>query len=473
MKPWRHALIALALCYPAESWAKAQTAGDIFPICGKFQDGAGRTYTVDPQSRTLGSLPNIPAALKIARPGDTISLMSGDYGDLTLTGINQGGFLALAAANGQNPRFTGIFVGTPQDRASHWRLTGLTVSGFRKAQKSPNGAIIHPGIVAIGNSDNIIFENNIVNSRPGSITWKSEADAFAADESLSGGVSVNGASCVSLIGNHISNVFNAIMFGGDSSTDNGKYYVVNDNVIDDFAGDGIDHFASHVRIARNRITNGHDICESKCVHMDGIQGWNWNNRPGLLNVDVVIDSNQIIAQTRQDLAMPAGTLQGITVFDGHWDGFQVINNLVVATAWHGITIAGAKNLSIVNNTLACSSQEPRRTSWIKFAAYKNDPPDAPYNVVIRNNVTPFQGTDRRDMAYPNVAIDHNLVLKTAGDFEDNFVKFDPMNFAYNLHPTKKSDAKGQGSAEGTPAIDIVSAPRKAPIDIGAYAYKGD
>lgn len=473
MKSWRHALMILALLHPAHAWARTGTAGDVFAVCGKFQERAGRTYTVDPQSRTPDSLPNIAAALKLAKPGDTVSLMSGDYGDLTITGINQGGFLTLTASPGQTPRFTRLSIGTPRDRASRWRLTGLTVSSFGKAEKWPNGAIVHRGIVAIANSDNIIFDNNNVSSHPGAIEWKSEADAFAADQSLSGGISVNGASCVSITANRISNVFNAIMFGGDPSTDNGKYYVVSDNVIDDFAGDGIDHFASHVRIERNRITNGHDICESKCVHMDGIQGWNWNNRPGLLNVDVVIDANQIIAQTRPGLVLPAGTLQGITVFDGHWDGVTVSNNLVIATAWHGITIAGAKNLAIINNTLACASQDPRRTSWIKFAAYKNDPPDTPYNVVIRNNVTPFQGTDRRDLAYPNVVVDHNLVLKTTGDFADNFVKFDPARFSYDLRPTKRSDATGEGSAEGAPAADLDGGNRKAPVDIGAYAYKGN
>jgi len=472
MRLFRYALVGLALCYPAQTWAKTSLAGDVFAPCGKFQDGTGRIYTVDPQSKTPNSLPNIAAALKLAKPGDTISLMSGDYGDLTITGVNQGAFVTLAAAPDQTPRFTRLSIGTPRDHASRWRLTGLTVSSFAKPEKWQNGSIVHRGIVAVSNSDNIIFDNNAVNSQSGAMEWKSEADAFAAGQSLSGGVSVNGASCVSITTNRITNVFNAIMFGGNP-TDNGQYYVVSDNVIDDFAGDGIDHFASHVRIARNRITNGHDICESRCVHMDGIQGWNWNNRPGLLNVDVEIDANQIIAQTRPDLILPAGTLQGITVFDGHWDGFKVSNNLVIATAWHGITIAGAKNLTIINNTLACASQEPRRTSWIKFAAYKNDPPDTPYNVVMRNNVVSFQGTDKRDMAYPNVVIDHNLVLKTAGDFADNFVKFDPARFIYDLHPTKRSDATGEGSAEGAPATDIDGVSRKAPVDIGAYAYKSN
>lgn len=473
MRAIRYALIGLAAFLPAEAWAKTSAVSDFFPPCARLAAAAGRTLTVDPKARGADTFPNISAAIAAAKPGDTIALMSGDYGEFTLTGANASGFITLMAAPGQAPRFSRLTIGTPRDRASRWRLSGLTVTGFSNAGKWPNGSIIHRGIVAIGNSDNIIFDGNTINSKPGQIAWKSEADAFAANETLSGGISVNQGSCISITNNRITNVFNAIMFGGDPNTDYGKYYVVSDNVIDDFAGDGIDHFGSHVRIERNLITNGHDICESKCVHMDGIQGWNWNNRPGLLNVDVVIDGNRIIAQTRPGLVLPAGTLQGITVFDGRWDGFQVFNNLVVATAWHGITIAGAKNLSIVNNTLANISSEPRRTSWIKFAAYKNDPADTAYNVVMRNNVAPFQGTDRRDMAYGNVVIDHNLILKNPDEYEDNFVKFDPEKFAFDLHPTKRSDARGEGSPEGAPATDIEGNPRQAPIDIGAFAYRGN
>jgi len=473
MRAFPCAIIALVLFLPAEASARTAAAPDFFPVCTKLPAAGGKSLTVDPQGHGAGTYPNISAAIKAAKPGDTVALMSGDYGEFTLTGVNQGGFITLAAAPGQTPRFSRIAIGTPRDRASHWRLSGLTVSGFSNAGRFANGSIIHRGMVAIGNSDNIVFDGNILNSKAGQIAWKSEEEAFAANETLSGGVSVNQGSCISISANHITNVFNAIMIGGDPNTDNGKYYAVSDNVIDDFAGDGIDHFGSHVRIERNQITNGHDICESKCVHMDGIQGWNWNNRPGLLNVDVVIDGNRIIAQTRPGLTLPAGTLQGITVFDGHWDGFQVFNNLVIATAWHGITIAGAKNLSIVSNTLANISTDPRRTSWIKFAAYKNDPPDTVYNVVMRDNVAPFQGTDRRDMAYGNVVIDHNLILKDPDDYEDNFVKFDRKNFAFDLRPTKSSDARGEGAGAGAPATDIEGHSRKGANDIGAFAYTDD
>jgi len=46
------------------------------------------------------------------------------------------------------------------------------------------------------------------------------------------------------------------------------------------------------------------------------------------------------------------------------------------------------------------------------------------------------------------------------------------HFVFDLHPSKRSDARGEGSAEAAPATDIEGHARKQPIDIGAYAYNG-
>ena len=96
-----------------------------------------------------------------------------------------------------------------------------------------------------------------------------------------------------------------------------------------------------------------------------------------------------------------------------------------------------------------------------------------YNVMIRNNVTPSLNIGRREAALPGVVVDNNLKLPDADDYADNFVKFDPEHFAYDLHPTKRSDARGEGSADGAPTVDIDGQPRKGKIDIGAYAYQGN
>ena len=458
-------IIAALAC--AGTAANASVASDFFPICSKPPVSAARTLTVDPSGH--GAYPNISAALKAAKPGDSVDLMTGDYGDLAVSGVNQNAFITIEAAPGQEPRFTKILVGG-QGGASHWRLSGLSVSGFSTGRWA-NGAVAHKSLVFIGNSDNIIFEHNNVHSQAGDFAWQSELTAPPDAPAVSDGIGVDQASCISLTQNHLSNVFNGMLVGGDQTGDHGKYLVLSENTIDNFAGDGIDHSASHLRIVHNRITNGHDICENKCVHTDGIQGWNWHNKPGLVNTDVVIDSNVIIAQTKPGLVLPADDLHGITIFDGRWDGFQVLNNLIITNTWHGIAVARATNLSIINNTVAATN--PTRATWIKFAADKSDTADSKYSVVIRNNVTAAMATDRRELSFPGVTIDHNLKLGDADDFAGNFVKFDPEHFAYDLHPTKRSDAKGEGSAEGAPAIDIDGQPRKGKIDIGAYAYPGN
>ncbi|MDR3450057.1 MAG: right-handed parallel beta-helix repeat-containing protein [Alphaproteobacteria bacterium] len=456
-------IIAALAC--AGTAANASVASDFFPICAKPPASAARTLTVDPSGR--GAYPNIPAALKAAKPGDFVDLMTGDYGDVRIDGRNSG-FVTIEAAPGQTPQFTKLLIGEGGG-ASHWRLKGLSVSGFSTGMWG-NG-IAHPGLVFMTNSDNIIFEENNIYSQNGQMSWKSEADMAAAKMTVSGGIGVDQSSCISIVKNHLSNLFNGIMVGGDQTGDRGKYFVVDGNTIDNIAGDGIDHSASHIRILHNQITNSHDICENKCIHTDGIQGWNWHNKPGLLNTDVVIDSNEIILQTKPGLVLTAGDFHGITIFDGIWDGMQISNNLIVTGTWHGISTNRVNNLSIVNNTVVGTN--PARGTWIAYNPNKNDPPDTVYHIVIRNNVAPAIANDKRGATQAGLAVDHNLVLKSASDFADNFVKFDPEHFAYDLHPTKRSDARGEGSAEGAPAVDIDGRPRQGKIDVGAYAYQGN
>ncbi|MES2253766.1 MAG: right-handed parallel beta-helix repeat-containing protein [Pseudomonadota bacterium] len=453
MRILRYSLALLALCHAAPSWAKS--ASDYFPICTAPGTAAGRTLTVDPSSRSAGSLSTIDAAMKAARPGDVISLMTGDYGELKITGANQGGFITIAAAPGQSPRFTKLTIS-----ASHWRLTGLTVTGHL-----PQGVLVN-----IGDSNNIIFEKNIIASKLGNIAWGPALIEKANPEGLSSGIFANQSSCISVTDNRISNVFNALMTGGDQVNNRGKYLLINGNIIDNFAGDGIDHQASHIRIEGNHITNGHDICNNQCIHNDGIQGWTWGNRPGVVNTDVVISNNEIVVQADPKLVLPADAFQGITIFNGEWDGVQITNNVIVATAWHGITVFRARNVSIVNNTVAPG--DPKRNTWITYSPPKDLPPGTSNHSIMRNNVAREVGIYKHEPVGENIEVDHNLAIKSAEGFSDVFVKFDLQNSSFDLHPSRRSDAKGEGFADGAPTADIEGNPRKGAVDIGAYSYSG-
>ena len=46
-----------------------------------------------------------------------------------------------------------------------------------------------------------------------------------------------------------------------------------------------------------------------------------------------------------------GTLQGLGCFDGFYIDWVIENNLVVTDHWHGISLCGAVNCRIVNNTV--------------------------------------------------------------------------------------------------------------------------
>jgi len=454
-------LLGLAAIYHSEpSWAA--TTHEFFSVCAEPESPTGQTLIVDLFGRQKGSYNSIAAALKAAKAGDKIDLMSGDYGALSLDGRNAG-FITIEAASGQTPKFARIEIGR-HGGAARWRIMGLTISDLSTGQWG-NGTFVHASLVDIRNSDNIAFEHNNLFSQPGEFAWRDEVGAPPTMATVSNGIEADQSSCISVVQNHIFNVFNAITIGGDQVGDHGKYFVVTDNLVDDFAGDGIDHSASHVRILRNRITNSHDICESECVHTDGVQGWNWHDQAGQVDTDIVIDSNVIIAQTKP-LILAADDLHGITIFDGVWDGVQISNNLVITSTWHGITAMGVNNLTIINNTVAGTNT--KRRTWISYGPRKNAPPATTYHgVVIRNNVAvdlPQEGD------LPSGAeIDHNLRAGDTHDFAENFVKFDPVHFAYDLHPTKRSDAKGQGSVKGAPTTDIEGKPRGAKADIGAYA----
>jgi hypothetical protein len=316
----------------------------------------------------------------------------------------------------------------------------------------------------ITNSDNIILQHNNVYSADGTIEWQPVVPGIVQPKGLPNGITARESSCISLTENHIRNVFGGIDFGGDQIGDRGKYFLVSANTIDNFAGDGIDHYGGHVRIENNRITNGHDICNNQCVHNDGIQGWNYNHLP-VINSDVTIDGNVIIAQTTPGLALPVDTLQGITIFDGKWDGVKIFNNVVIVNAFHGISVYGVNNASIINNTVAPT--DPARSTWIMGNIGKGDPPGAPYNVIIRNNaVVTLQ---RKSASTPTGLVsDHNVFLRDADEFADAFVKFDPKQFSYDLHPSRRSPVIGEGTPQDAPSTDIDGQPRRGAIDVGAY-----
>jgi hypothetical protein len=440
-----------------------------------------KSFTATPT--TFSSILNTAAA------GDVIYLNSGAYGAVSISNRKYSQFLTIKAGSGQTPVLSSLKINS----VSRMVFAGLTVNGNGVRSKSPDGILVN-----LLSSNNVVFENNIVESTSGTFPWRAETtNETAVDASIapSDGVIASQDYCVTLNSNQIKNVFNAIGVGGDQVGTNGQNYMVSDNTIDHFAGDGIDHSVTNIVIQGNHITNGLDICSSKCIHNDGIQGWNWEDKLGIINKNIVIDGNYIQSQTVPNLPL-AVALQGIDIFDGFWDNITITNNVVLVSSDTGISIAGVNGLHIINNSvmnipLNGVSQSSAYwmysgITWITAGGTTHEG-GTTSNVIVRNNIAPLIAVTAAasgncpitesfcgHTVNPNVDLDHNLSLvQTAYTAPNTFLTFDTSTAQYNLElkGTKATNpAIGTGSSSLMPTTDFLGKSRSpASPSLGAYA----
>ncbi len=374
--------------------------------------------------------------------------MSGNHGDVNIRQYVNDRFISVVAGKGQSP-----LVGSMSVVASgHWLFKGIK---FQKARPATEKFATLVSMVShgwLGPSDNIVFVDNSLSTEDLTSSWTDD-DWVSKPYNVA---LVSSGRCVTIAHNHVFNVRDAM---GVSGSD----VLVENNLIEHFGNDGIDIAASNVTVKGNSILEGNHTSK-EWLHPDGIQGWG-NSK------NVVIDSNRVV-----NFGHP---MQGIDVFDGHWDHVRVTNNLVVSHTGHGMTIIGADNLFIANNTvLSTNSGAP---TWIQTGSSKDK--RAPINVIIRNNIA-------TNIFGHNAACDHNIAQariicdSTPGverldprlvhDFADKSIfrtiGYDPQSRKVgDLRPTPTSSAYKAGSEEDAPPVDITGRKRVAPYDIGAFA----
>jgi hypothetical protein len=470
----RFGIFVCALFPGLEASAFAATT---YPGCAAPPASFTRSFTATPA--TFGSI------LNAAPAGGVIYLNSGAYGAVSIANRKYSQFLTIKAGPNQAPVLSSLTV----SGASHIAFSGLTINANGVRSKSPNGILVN-----LASSNNIVFENNVVESTASAFPWKSMGTVLNASIAPNDGVNASQDYCLALNNNQIRSVFNGIYVGGDQVGTNGQNYLVAGNTIDHFAGDGIDHSATNIIIKGNRITNGVDICGSKCIHNDAIQGWNWNNKLGITNKNVVIDSNTIQSQTTASLPF-AVALQGISIFDGFWQNVSVTNNVVLTSSLTGISVAGVNGLRILDNSvmnipLNGASQSLiywmySGVTWITAGGTTHEG-GATTNVVVRNNIAPLIAASAASsgncpvtesfcshVANPNVVADHNRSLvQTSYNPPSLFALFNTGGAQYNLAlkgTAATNPAIGTGSASLMPTTDILGHARNpSSPDLGAY-----
>ena len=441
-------------------------------------------------------------------PGDTIMLMSGNYGSIQigatrLSTVNSD-WVYVDAAPGQTPVISTLFAVS----TNKWVFNGITVQSVRTAP-APNVALVTikdqgPSLP----SSDIIFENMNLSSAPNAtvLGWTQANWAALARTGFailgSAGNGTNGepyTTCVSITGSHVFNAFQGTILQGNSILFTG-------NEIDHVVEDMLDYVGSNLEITKNFLHD--EEADGDGIHSDGMQGQAGPLATGVkynAYSNVLIDSNTVIRRLDPNLAFPSlDGLQGIDAFDADWTNITVTNNVVITRACWGIAMASTHNGLIANNTVLddgdTSVVEPGCGPVFSVGVASHEGPPST-NTRATNNLADHFSIDDE---YPanNITFDHNVALNsyhsfgqwvkgvgvygvapgpdansnitpaTSIPYASVFNTWLPGTWQYNVTLLPGSTvAIGAGtSGAPLPTIDITGATRTSPHTVGAYGY---
>ena len=446
-----------------------------------------RVYIAD----QLGSPP--------VQPGDTIKLMSGNYGDIVIGDFLQQvvnpSFVTVEAAPGQVPVFSTLYIRS----TNRWVFNGIKVQSLWGTNNNKRALVTVADQGAALPTSDIILQNLQISTADATDGWTKEQwvaqgriGYWEVGTPGDGSNGVPHTTCVSIMSSHIQNVRLGAAIMGNNST-------FSHNELDHFGDDGIDYAASNISITHNYIHDNFDIGDGN--HEDAMQGQIGPLAKGVpYNAfsNILIDSNLVIRQTDPNLAF-ATYLQGIDAFDEDWTNVTVTNNAVVTAACWGILFSSLHNGKIINNTVLADGLMPTPGNCTPRVVIGDKTHQGPSsnNDVIRNNianglaiydvdpsikmdhniclgavngrcqlVTYVKGKANLNVYKPGVYVDHNIVDRRGAD--GMFVSFDPAKFLYDLRLRPEALAIKAGSSEEAPAVDIRGTSRGSKVDIGAY-----
>lgn len=409
----------------------------VLPARGLWAD----VHQVAPPGATArdGVWPSLGALLQAGAvaPGDEIALQTGNHGKITIKGVRFNRAVTIRPATGAQARITGLVV----DRSENLIFDGLQVW---PDQYSPaeTGHMIR----ATGSTQSIIFRNLDVRGREDAQTYPGWSRGTWL-KARRAGILLRGTQSAVL-----SSTFTGLG-GGIGVT--GKGARIEGNVIRGFSQDGINVTTDNVVVRGNRIE---DCVKLDDHHDDGIQAWSVgaDGRPGTGTLkNLAIENNTILEWRGGSAPALVCDLQGIGLFDGMFEGLSITNNLVMVSAYHGISVYGGRNSVIANNSLLHRTGAGQDRPWIGVFNHGDGRPSR--RMVVANNIAPKYSLAKESQSLTN---------------RQNLVERYParrLEAPYDGDFTPKADGGLVGAAAPThaPKRDLFGRVRGAKPDLGA------
>ena len=369
--------------------------------------------------------------------GDTLILLAGLHGIFETRNSHNQSPILIRGVDRDEVILKSIHVRS----GSNWVFESLSVSS------EPYGAYL--------TGDGVWFETHNWHGPAHDIEIKDcyiysaeDADQWSAAEWIDGarnGIRIQGDR-VSVNDCQLRNVNFGVTCVGDSIS-------ILNSIVENFSGDGMRVLGANILIEGNIIKNCFNVNDN---HDDGIQSFNL----GTYDVrDIIIRGNTIINNENPDHPL-AGPLQGIGCFDGPFNNWIIENNIVSVDHWHGISLYGAYNCRIRNNTVLDPTPEiTPGASWIRINPNKDGTPSEG-NIVANNTSNSLALTGSLEMA--------NTLLENTDEYDLEFVGW--QNGDFDLLNTSQLIDAGIDSLASDYDINGVLRPQGFASDIGAYEY---
>ena len=411
-------------------------------------------------SSPWGSLEAVFTTGQTFNSGDIIFLMNGNHGFPKVVGNNTGN-VEIKPLNGHTPTIDKIRFASYVSPASNWVLNGVTISSENTSQYAANLVDLYPL------ATNITVINCTITSNSNTNNWTRNDWRTKTNN----GIFAKGSGH-KFNYNTIKNVAIGLSMIADTSQFIG-------NTIQYFTIDGIRGLGNNCSYIQNTIKDNISVYYYAENHYDGFQSYSSVPSVGNGVVENVIIRQNTIINCTDNTRQFRGSMQGIGCFDGMYNNWTIENNIIIVDNWHGITLSGATNCRIVNNTIIdpydITYQDPNDPqqfgnigpAWIRITAHKTDggtysgTPSS--NNIVVNNLTPTMNNDN------NIGVvSNNITLGASSNYNNHFV--DAFNF--DVHLIGSSSAIDAGTPNNAPNVDIegTTRPQGNTIDVGAYEY---